>query len=95
VDTITVIYHREPDGWWAEAPAVTGWSAAAATLDELREMAETGVRFALGRDDVQFEHRLPDSPTYAPLVFDFAAGVTLKGDPDTPGLAPRRPAVAV
>ena len=37
--TARVIYHEEPEGWWAECPEVPGWSAAGETFDELRAPA--------------------------------------------------------
>lgn len=43
--TARVIYHQEPEGWWAESPEVPGWSAAGESFDELRGLAEEGVRF--------------------------------------------------
>lgn len=33
---ITIEYHSETDGWWAESPDVQGFSAAAPTFNELR-----------------------------------------------------------
>jgi predicted RNase H-like HicB family nuclease len=48
MEAIRVIYHREPDGWWAESPDVPGWSAAGATFEEVYALAEDGVRFAAG-----------------------------------------------
>jgi predicted RNase H-like HicB family nuclease len=62
MDPIRVIYHDEPPyGWWAESPDISGWSAAAASYDEVRTLAEEGVRFALERDDVFVEHLVPTS----------------------------------
>ena len=62
MDRIRVIYHDEPPyGWWAESPDISGWSAAAASYDDVRQLAEEGVRFALERDDVVVEHLVPTS----------------------------------
>ena len=74
---IPVIYHRDPDAWWADSPVVEGWTATAATLDELRQLVEDGIRFALGRDDdIVVEHALEEAGVarYAQIVFDFVAG---------------------
>lgn len=59
METVRVIYHHEPDGWWAESPDVEGWSAAGETYDEVHGLAEEGVRFALEGDDVRVEHYVP------------------------------------
>jgi predicted RNase H-like HicB family nuclease len=56
MEPIRVIYHHEPDGWWAESPGVAGWYAAASTYEDCRKLAEEGIRFALERDDVSVEH---------------------------------------
>jgi predicted RNase H-like HicB family nuclease len=57
--TVRVLYHEEPEGWWAESPDVTGWSAAGQTYDEVRQLAEEGVRFALDDETVEIEHFVP------------------------------------
>jgi predicted RNase H-like HicB family nuclease len=72
MEIIPVVYHNEPEGWWADSEAVPGWTATAPSLDELRVRVEEGVRFALERDDVIIEHRLEHGmPAYADVVFDF------------------------
>lgn len=85
MDTIRVIYHCEPDGWWAESLAIAGWSATASTVDELRPLVEDGVRFALDRDDVIVAHAL-EGIAGASIVFDFAANASRVQDSSaTPG----------
>jgi len=61
MDVIRVIYHCEPEGWWAESPDVAGWYAAGASYDETRALAVEGIPFALERDDVELEHFVPES----------------------------------
>ena len=53
---VRVLHHHEGSRWWAESPDVDGWTAAAETFEELRSLSEDGVRFALGRDDLDIEH---------------------------------------
>lgn len=55
MDTVHVIYHHEPDGWWAESPDVEGWFAAGASYAEVLELAEEGIPFALGYEPL-LEH---------------------------------------
>lgn len=78
MEFIRVIYHCESEGWWADSPNVEGWSATAPSLDELRDLVEEGVRFALGRtDEVLIQHLLEDQASSSPfVVFDFVAGRT-------------------
>jgi predicted RNase H-like HicB family nuclease len=57
--TVRVIYHHEPDGWWAESPDVDGWYAAGASYAEVRGLATEGVAFALEREDVVLDHHVP------------------------------------
>jgi predicted RNase H-like HicB family nuclease len=45
--TVRVLYHQEPQGWWAESPDLDGWSVAGETYDEVRRLAGDGIRFAL------------------------------------------------
>ena len=65
MDTIRVIYHHEDGAWWAESPDVGGWSAAANSYPETRQLAEDGIRFALERDDVRLEHFVPEQSAAA------------------------------
>lgn len=44
---VTVVIHQEPEGWWAESPDLDGWSAAAESLDALREQIRGGLEFFL------------------------------------------------
>lgn len=37
------VYHREPEGWWAESPDLPGFSAAAPTLLELRDTVQAAL----------------------------------------------------
>jgi len=59
VEPIRVIHHSEGNLWWSESPDVPGWSAAGDSLEEVRKLAEEGIRFALERDDVAVEHFVP------------------------------------
>jgi predicted RNase H-like HicB family nuclease len=58
METVRVIHHHEPDGWWAESPDVQGWYAAGQSYAELVGLAEEGVPFALGYE-VALEHFVP------------------------------------
>lgn len=44
---ITVHFHNENGMWWAESPALPGFSSAADSLEELRRLTRDGVDFAL------------------------------------------------
>jgi len=59
METIRVIHHHEPEGWWSESPDVPRWAAAGATYEEVHQLSEEGVRFALEREDVVVKHFLP------------------------------------
>jgi predicted RNase H-like HicB family nuclease len=45
--TIRILYHQEPQGWWAESPDIEGWSVAGESYEEVRQLVEDGVSFAL------------------------------------------------
>ncbi len=42
---IVIYYHREPDGFWAEAPDAPGFTAVAPTMEELEKRVEEGLQF--------------------------------------------------
>src|SRR4051794_5084382 len=74
---VDVIYHREPDAWWAESPALEGWTATAETLRDLDALVDEGVRFALDRDDVEIMRHFERSARQpADITFDFVRGET-------------------
>ena len=58
MEPIRVIYHHEPEGWWAESPDVAGWLAAGETYAEVVKLAEEGIQFALERE-AELEHYVP------------------------------------
>jgi predicted RNase H-like HicB family nuclease len=47
---VRIIYHREPDGWWAESPGMERWSAAADAFAEVARLAEEGIAFVLDEE---------------------------------------------
>lgn len=55
---VSVIYHHESDGWWAESPDIEGWSIAGHGYAEVAKLAEEGASFALGQE-AQIEHYVP------------------------------------
>ena len=59
MDMLRVIYHCEPEGWWAESPDISGWSVAGDTYPEVRALVDAGVEIALGRTGVTIEHFVP------------------------------------
>jgi hypothetical protein len=62
MDRIRVHYQQDEDTWVALAPDLgEHWIAVADTLDDVRALAEDGVRFALGHDDVAIVHLVPAS----------------------------------
>lgn len=68
---VHVIYHYEPGGWWADSPELSGWTATADSIDELRALAEEGVRFALDDSSVFIEHQLEDASDSTEVTYDF------------------------
>jgi len=57
--TVRVIYHCEPEGWWAESPDIEGWSVAGDSYAEVRALADTGIAIALDGESVTAEHFVP------------------------------------
>jgi predicted RNase H-like HicB family nuclease len=55
---VRVNYHYEEGGWWADSPDLKGWTAIADTYEELAELVEEGVPFAL-ECEAELKHTLP------------------------------------
>src|SRR5882757_994223 len=58
---VQVIYHEEPEGWWAESPDVPGYGTTSESLDELRELAREGIPFYLEVEptEIELDERFP------------------------------------
>jgi len=59
METVRVIYHCEPEGWWAESPDIAGWSVAGDSYADVRALVDAGVEIALERTGVTIEHFVP------------------------------------
>lgn len=59
METVRVIYHCEPEGWWAESPEIEGWSVAGDSYAEVRALVDAGVEIALDHSEVAVEHFVP------------------------------------
>lgn len=59
---ITVTYHHEDGAWWAEAPSVPGFSAAAASFEELRAETREGIAFAVDDEPFLLLETTPGGP---------------------------------
>jgi predicted RNase H-like HicB family nuclease len=56
---VRIIYHHEPEGWWAESPDLERFTAAGATYAEVREQAHEGASFFAG-EDLEIEDQFAD-----------------------------------
>jgi predicted RNase H-like HicB family nuclease len=61
MERIRVHYEQDENTWVATSPQIPRWTAVAGSREELRELVEEGVRFALERDDVEVVHLIPAS----------------------------------
>ena len=61
--TIRIIYHEEPEGWWADSPDIPGWSAAGSSYPELRATVVEGIAFASGEPAAEVHHFVPADST--------------------------------
>lgn len=57
---VTVIYHWEPEGWWAESPDAPGFSAAGDSLREVQAEAHEGLKFYFESDSLVFNDKIFD-----------------------------------
>jgi len=57
--SISILYHQEPEGWWAESQAIPGWTAVGGTLDEVREQVSSAIQTFVGPGVAVVEEGLP------------------------------------
>ncbi|MDP4013430.1 MAG: hypothetical protein U0990_02185 [Candidatus Nanopelagicales bacterium] len=69
---IRVIVHRDGESWWAESSDVAGFTAAADTARELKQLIGEGVPFALDVDPRDLRITL-ETADGKPMIFADAA----------------------
>lgn len=73
---ITIQYHHEREGWWAESPDLAGFSAAAGNFNELRRRTFVALDevieepFLIVEDNKvhRFPQEFPDTSNITPIV---------------------------
>ena len=58
---VRILYHHEPEGWWAESPDMERWTAVGRTFEEVRRLGEEGARVVFEDRPVEVEHYLPET----------------------------------
>lgn len=58
---VRVLYHEQPEGWWAESPDIPSWTVAGPSYEEVREPVVDGVSFALASEAEERGERFDES----------------------------------
>lgn len=62
MSVVTIHYHQENEGWWAESEAIPGWTAAGLTFADARSQALSAVQeFLGGSQDIHEDGVPPDA----------------------------------
>jgi len=61
--TVTVTYHHEPEGWWAETEAIPRFSAAGTSYDEVHEQVARSLTALLNDPALDIREQLMDDLT--------------------------------
>jgi predicted RNase H-like HicB family nuclease len=62
MSVVTIRYHQETEGWWAESEAIPGWTAVGTTFAKARAQALSAVReFLGGSQDIREDGIPPDA----------------------------------
>ena len=56
--SVRVIYHHDPDGWWAECPEVRGYTGFGETYEEVRDQMREGLPW-FAEEDLTLFHIAP------------------------------------
>jgi predicted RNase H-like HicB family nuclease len=56
--TAQLIYHAEPEGWWASSPDLPGYSAAGETFEEVRGLVREGASW-WAEEQLDLHHLVP------------------------------------
>lgn len=64
--TARVIYHQEPEGWWASSADVPGYYGIGETYEEARDEISEGLPWTAGEDLILVHIRLSDDGSESP-----------------------------
>ncbi|MBB4663329.1 type II toxin-antitoxin system HicB family antitoxin [Conexibacter arvalis] len=56
--TAQLIYHAEPEGWWAASPDLPGYSAVGASFEEVRGLVREGAPW-WAEEQLELRHLVP------------------------------------
>lgn len=56
--TAQLIYHDEPEGWWAASPDLPGYSASGESFEEVRRLAREGAPW-YAEEELDLHHLVP------------------------------------
>lgn len=66
---VWIAYRSESEGWWAESAEMPGWTAAGDSFEEVRTLAQEGVREFAGEDVLIHEEVPSKSQNTGALLF--------------------------
>jgi hypothetical protein len=78
VRPVTVRYHHEPEGWWAETDALPNYSAAGASFEAVRDLVRAGLPELLG-EPLDFYDDVSDTGSVVPVVLHTGAALARFG----------------
>lgn len=82
--TVRVIYHEDPDGWWATSPEVPGYTGFGETYAEVRHKMDEGLPWYAEEDSLIMAH-IVSSPEGEPTPTGGArVSLTMIGPPLKP-----------
>lgn len=56
--TAQLIYHDEPEGWWAASPDLPGYSAVGESFEDVRRLAREGAPW-YAEEELDLHHLVP------------------------------------
>jgi predicted RNase H-like HicB family nuclease len=65
--TVRVIYHDDPDGWWAESPEVPGYTGFGESYADVRDQMREGLPW-FAEEDLLLTHIVPSAEGQPPTT---------------------------
>lgn len=78
--TVRVIYHDDPDGWWAECPEVPGYTGFGDSYEEVRDQMREGLPW-YAEEDLLLAHVVPGEKGKPPATIGAKVSLDITPQP--------------
>ena len=79
--SVRVIYHDDPDGWWAESPEVPGYTGFGDSYEHVRDQMREGLPW-FAEEDLMLFHVRPSDQEKPPATLGACVALDITRQPE-------------